>query len=261
MNIIDHINFAYDLAKDKYKGRELTLLLFGSGLPDIYIAGIMDRSKTHTRGEEFLKFCEEKYPQKIPLSKGIILHQKADALFHRDYLREKMETLMRRIARVDRPFFEKYGHGITELGGMMIEKKDLSMKIRKAMECKIKDISCYLEFLKERIKNRTKVYIMFILGKLFYRSKLVSMSKEELDNLTINLTSLTLNGLVNKRVFRNGLTFPALAAGSFYYFFRREKKVENIERMKRLILQAKEELERDYLSYWKWVNDKLRIYI
>jgi len=261
MNIVDHVNFAYDLAKDKYKGRELRLLLLGSGLPDVYIAGIMDRLKTHTKGEEFLKFCEKKHPRDVSLAKGIILHQKADDLFHNGYLKEKMESLMRKIAPVDKPFFENYGHGITELGGMMIEKENLPMKVRKVMECKVKDISGYLEFLEEGMKNRVKVYAMFILGKLFYRSKLISMNKEELDNIAINLTSLTLNGLVNKKVFKNGLTFPALAAGSFYYFFRREKKIENIKRMKRLILQAKEELEKDYLQYWEWINNKLKIYI
>ena len=261
MNIVDHVNFAYDLAKNKYKGRELRLLLLGSGLPDVYIAGIMDRLKTHTKGEEFLKFCEKKYPRNISLAKGIILHQKADDLFHDGYLKEKMESLMGKIALVDKPFFEKYGHGITELGGMMIEKENLPMKVKKVMECKIKDISCYLEFLEEGMKNRLKVYTMFALGKLFYHSKLISMNKKELDDITINLTSLTLNGLVNKKVFKNGLTFPALATGSFYYFFRREKKIENIERMKRLIFQAKEELGKDYLQYWEWINNKLKIYI
>ena len=221
----------------------------------------MDRLKTHTKGEEFLKFCEKKYPQNVSLAKGIILHQKADDLFHNDYLKEKMESIMGKIAQVDKPFFEKYGHGITELGGMMIEKENLSMKVRKFMEYRVKDISCYLEFLGEGMKSRIKVYAMFSLGKLFYRSKLISMDKKELDDITINLTSLTLNGLVNKKVFKNGLTFPALVAGSFYYFFRREKKIENIERMKRLILQAKEELEKDYLQYWEWINSKLKIYI
>lgn len=261
MNVIDHINFAYDLAKDKYKGRELILLLLGSGLPDMYIAGIMDRLKTHTRGEEFLKFCEEKYPRYTSLAKGIILHQKADDLFHEGYLKEKLEYLMKKVAPVDKSFFKKYGHGITELGGMMIEKKNLPMKVRKVMECKVNDISCYLEFLDEGMKDKVKAYAILALGKLFYRSKLISMNKKELDDIAINLTSLTLNGLINKKVFKNKLTFPALAVASFYYFFRKEKEIKNIKRMERLILQAKEELEKDYLQYWEWINSKLKIYI
>jgi len=31
--------------------------------------------------------------------------------------------------------------------------------------------------------------------------------------------------------------------------------------MKRLILQAKEELEKDYFQYWDWVNTRLKTYL
>jgi hypothetical protein len=82
MSLADHINFAYDLVKDAYQDRDLTLLLFGSWLPDVYISGVARHSETHIGGEIFLSHCEKNCPEYIPLARGIILHQKADELFH-----------------------------------------------------------------------------------------------------------------------------------------------------------------------------------
>jgi len=261
MNLADHINFAYDLAKDEYQGRDLTLLLLGSWLPDVYIAGVMQHSETHRGGEDFLSYCEKKYPEYTPLARGIVMHQKADELFHNGYLREKIECIKRKTTSFDRPFFEKNAHGITELGGVFIEKDGLPGKIEKALKFKIRDLNCYLGFLSKGTKDKARIYTVFGLGKIFYRFKLFPKKKEELDNLVINLCALTLNSLAEKRIFQNGLNLWALIAGSFYYFFSKEKNIENVNRMKRLILQAKEELEKDYLQYWDWVNSKLRAYI
>jgi len=261
MNLADHINFAYELTRDVYRGRDLTLLLLGSWVPDLYITGIMSHFETHKGGDRFLSYCEKSHPEYACLAKGIMLHQKADEFFHDGYLREKIESITRKVSSVDKPFFEKYAHSIIELGGVFIEKEDLPFKIKKALKCRIRDLNFYLDFLSKNLKERTKIYAVLELGKVFYRLKLFHKKKEKMDNLVINLSALTLNSLVTKRVFRNGLNLPALLAGSFYYFFGREKNSNNIERMKRLVLQAKEELKKDYLQYWDWVNSKLRTYI
>lgn len=47
MNLVDHINLAYDVAYDRYVGRDLALFLLGSWIPDIYICGIFERAETH----------------------------------------------------------------------------------------------------------------------------------------------------------------------------------------------------------------------
>lgn len=261
MNLADHISFAYDLAKDVYQGRDLKLLLLGSWFPDMYITGVMHHSETHTGGERFLSYCEKNCSKYTPLAKGIILHQKADELFHNGYLREKIDSVKKRVAFVDKPFFERYAHGIIELGGAFIEKDNLPFKIREALKCRIGDLRCYLDFLGKNLKERAKVYAVVELGKLFYRFKVSSKEREKLDNLVINLSAFTLSSLTKKKVFKNGFNLPALVAGSFYYFFGKEKNLETIERMKRLILQAKEELEKDYFQYWDWVNTRLKTYL
>jgi len=128
-------------------------------------------------GEKFLSYCEEKHPQYIPLARGIILHQKADELFHDGYLKEKIKSTAKKVAPIDRPFFKRNAHGIIELGSVFIEKDEMPLKIKKALEYRINDLNCYLTFLGKSIKDKIKVSTVLELAKFFYRFKLLPREK------------------------------------------------------------------------------------
>ncbi len=122
MNPVDHINLAYDVAYDRYVGRDLSLFLLGSWIPDIYICGIFERAETHQGGKKFVDYCERRKPRITPLARGILFHQRVDGLFHDGYLEEKIDAISRKTSSLDRAFFQEYAHVIIELGGAFTKK-------------------------------------------------------------------------------------------------------------------------------------------
>ncbi len=259
MNLIDHINLAYDVACDRYVGRDLALFLLGSWIPDIYVCGIFERAETHQGGKQFVDYCERQKPRITPLARGILFHQKVDDLFHDGYLKEKIDAVSHKTSSLDRAFFQEHAHGIIELGGVFIEKTDVSAPIRKALSYQVSEANTYFSFLGKSLKDRFRTSFLLYMTKLFCRLKLFSSAGRQINlDLIINLYALTFNRLREKKVFRNRSSFSALVMGSFYYLFTRERNLDNVERLKRLVQLAEDELEKDYSQYCRSLKDKLQ---
>ena len=259
MNLVDHINLAYDVAYDRFVGRDLALFLLGSWIPDIYVCGIFERAETHQGGKQFVDYCERRKPRITPLARGILFHQRVDDLFHDGYLEEKIDAVSRKTSSLDRTFFQKHAHGITELGGAFIEKTDISAKIKKALSYQVSEANTYFSFLGKSIKDRFRTSLLLYMAKLFCRLRLFSSPGRQINlDLIVNLFALTLNRLRGKRVFRNRSSLSALLMGSFYYLFTRERNLDNVERLRRLVQLAKDELEKDYSQYCRSLKDKLQ---
>ena len=259
MNLVNHINLAYDVAYDRYVGRDLALFLLGSWIPDIYICGSFERAETHQGGKQFVDYCERRKPRITPLARGILFHQRVDDLFHDGYLEEKIDAVSRKTSSLDRAFFQKHAHGIIELGGAFIEKTDVSARLKKALSYQVSEANIYFSFLGKSIKDRFRTSLLLYMAKLFCRLRLFSSAGRQINvDLITNLYALTFNRLRKKRVFRNRSSLSALLMGSFYYLFARERDLDYVERLRRLIQLAENELGKDYFQYCQSLKDKLQ---